>query len=128
MAAVCRCFPGRTSQGGDRVPSRQEIENCSTWMQAEFALLKPELVICVGRLAIGRFIEPLLPLHELIGKIFPAVRWGHRFDLVPLPHPSGASRWPRIEPGRSLTRTALELIRAHPAWRTRTDFSRQERG
>src|SRR5689334_3007668 len=25
MAAVCRCFPGRNSQGGDRVPDRQEI-------------------------------------------------------------------------------------------------------
>jgi uracil-DNA glycosylase len=122
MAAVCRCFPGRGSQGGDRVPSRQEIENCSTWMQAEFALLKPELVICVGRLAIGRFIEPLPPLHDLIGKLFPAVRWGHRFDLVPLPHPSGASPWPRVEPGKSLNRTALELIRHHPAWRSRTDF------
>jgi uracil-DNA glycosylase len=126
MAAVCRCFPGRGSQGGDRVPSRQEIENCSTWMQTEFALLKPELVICVGRLAIGRFVEPLPPLHDLIGKLFPAVRWGHRFDLVPLPHPSGASPWPRVEPGKSLTRTALELIRDHPAWRSRTDFPRQE--
>src|SRR5580692_1233576 len=30
MAAVCRCFPGKaTSGGGDRVPSKDEIANCS---------------------------------------------------------------------------------------------------
>ena len=27
MAAVCRCFPGKSKSGGDRVPSRQEIAN-----------------------------------------------------------------------------------------------------
>jgi uracil-DNA glycosylase len=124
MAAVCRCFPGRNSKGGDRVPNRQEIENCSVWMQAEFELLRPALVICVGKLAISRFMEPLPALAELIGRAFPATRWGHRFDLVPLPHPSGASPWHRIEPGKSLTTTALELIRDHPAWRARTEFSR----
>lgn len=127
MAAVCRCFPGRHSPGGDRVPDRQEIENCSVWMQAEFALLRPELVICVGKLAIGQFIKPLPPLTEVIGRILPATRWGQTFDLVPLPHPSGASSWHRIEPGKSLTRMALERVRDHPAWRTRTERSRQAR-
>ena len=29
ISAVCRCFPGKTTQGGDRVPSPIEIENCS---------------------------------------------------------------------------------------------------
>src|SRR5690349_7338637 len=28
MAAVCRCFPGKTAAGGDRVPNPQEIEMC----------------------------------------------------------------------------------------------------
>ena len=121
MAAVCRCFPGRNAQGGDRVPDRTEIENCSGWMQAEFALLEPELVICVGKLAIGQFIRPLPVLSELIGQRFPAMRWGHRFDLVPLPHPSGASLWHRVEPGKTLTKAALALIREHPAWRTRSE-------
>src|SRR5437867_13000568 len=27
FAAVCRCFPGKTSAGGDRVPTFQEISN-----------------------------------------------------------------------------------------------------
>src|ERR1700756_3220141 len=35
IAAVCRCFPGKNSQGGDRVPSRLEVEACSGWMRRE---------------------------------------------------------------------------------------------
>ncbi len=118
MAAVCRCFPGKTANG-DRVPSRVEIANCSSWLDAEIALLSPGLVIPVGKLAIAQFIQPVSALTDLIGQIRPAERAGKRFDVVALPHPSGASPWHRIEPGKSLTRRALELIGDHPAWKSR---------
>jgi uracil-DNA glycosylase len=118
MAAVCRCFPGKTATG-DRVPSRTEIENCSSWLDAEIRLLSPGLVIPVGKLAIAQFIQPVPALSDLIGQLRTVRRAGKQFDLVPLPHPSGASPWHRIEPGKSLTRKALELIRDHPAWRAR---------
>src|SRR6187402_58964 len=32
MAATCRCFPGKKAQGGDRVPSPQEVERCKPWL------------------------------------------------------------------------------------------------
>jgi len=67
MAAVCRCFPGKTA-AGDRVPSRIEIENCSSWLDSEIALLSPGLVIPVGKLAIAQFIEPVPALSEVIGQ------------------------------------------------------------
>jgi uracil-DNA glycosylase len=118
MAAVCRCFPGKTA-AGDRVPSRVEIENCSSWLDAEISLLSPGLVIPVGKLAIAQFIQPVSALTEIIGQMRLVERAGKRFDVVPLPHPSGASPWHRIEPGKSLTRRALELIRDHPAWKNR---------
>src|SRR5690606_14265003 len=50
MAAVCRCFPGKKESGGDRVPSTEEIRNCSGWMEAEVKILQPELVLAVGKL------------------------------------------------------------------------------
>ncbi len=115
MAAVCRCFPGKKEGGGDRVPDEEEIGNCALWMEAEFELLKPELVIPVGKLAIAQFM-PVPKLDEIIGKSFRLKRWGHEFDMVPLPHPSGASPWHRIEPGKTLLSRALKLIREHPAW------------
>ena len=56
MAAVCRCFPGKKETGGDRVPSREEIANCGIWLEKEMEILKPELVIPVGKLAIEQFL------------------------------------------------------------------------
>jgi uracil-DNA glycosylase len=113
MAAVCRCFPGKTSAGGDRVPDGKEIENCSGWLRDEIEILKPQLVIPVGKLAIQQFIK-FDKLNDIIGKSFPRIQG--KFDLIPLPHPSGASPWHRMEPGKSLLLRALELIRKHPAF------------
>ena len=115
MAAVCRCFPGKTSAGGDRVPDAQEIANCAPWLDAEIALLKPALVIPIGKLAIEQFLA-FDKLTDIIGKKLRVTARGHRFDLIPLPHPSGASPWHRIEPGRTLLEQALKLIVRHPAW------------
>ncbi|MCX6966402.1 MAG: uracil-DNA glycosylase family protein [Verrucomicrobia bacterium] len=118
MAAVCRCFPGKNAHGGDRVPAPAEITECGGWLDAELRILKPELVIPVGKLAIAQFL-PVGPLVEMIGKTFRAQRAGVAFDLVPLPHPSGASPWHRTEPGRSLLHQALGKIAQHPAWKQR---------
>lgn len=114
FAAVCRCFPGKRPEGGDRVPSPLEIANCSAWLQREFALLRPQLVLPVGKLALSQFLPPA-PLNDLIGKTFSVSYHGHTVDCIPLPHPSGASPWHRMEPGKTLLRRALALIAAHPA-------------
>lgn len=114
--AVCRCFPGKNQKGGDRVPDTVEIENCSTWMEDEFKLLKPELVVAIGKLAIGRFLE-VDKLTDVIGKVIRVEKFGQTFDLIALPHPSGASTWHRMEPGKTLLSHALKLIFKHPAFR-----------
>jgi uracil-DNA glycosylase len=110
MAAVCRCFPGKHPKGsGDRVPDDIEIANCAPWLEREIALLRPKLVIPVGKLAIGQFVEANT-LAEVIGRVFPLERAGVKFDLIALPHPSGASTWHRMEPGKTLLRKALRLL------------------
>jgi len=115
MAAVCRCFPGKRPKGGDRVPNPNEIATCRAWLERELELLQPRLIVPVGQLAISQFL-PTRSLAEQIGTL---QRYRHHerdIDVIPLPHPSGASPWPRIEPGKSLTARALGLIAAHPAW------------
>jgi uracil-DNA glycosylase len=114
FAAVCRCFPGKTPAGGDRVPAPDEIRNCSTWMNDEIDLLQPQLIIPVGKLAIAQFL-PFEKLDEVVGRAFPLRRNRRAFDLIPLPHPSGASPWPRIPPGLGMLRKAMRLIAQHPA-------------
>ncbi len=125
FAAVCRCFPGKNSSGTDRVPASDEIRNCSSWMDNEILILRPRLIIPVGRLAIMQFLDCAkvvgkavtfpYKLDKIIGRKFRAARAGHRFDVIPLPHPSGASPWHKVLPGRRLTRRALKLIARHPA-------------
>ncbi len=115
MAAVCRCFPGKAPGGGDRVPTPVEITNCSTWMAAELAMLDPELILAVGKLAIGRFL-PAGPLEQQVGRLHRVLVAGRERDLLPLPHPSGASTWFRTEPGRTRLAEALALLGAHPEW------------
>ena len=114
FAAVCRCFPGKTTAGGDRVPAPDEIRNCSTWMNDEIDLLRPELIIPVGKLAIAQFI-PFEKLDEVVGRTFRIRDKRRAFDLIPLPHPSGASPWHRIPPGLGLLGKAMRRIERHPA-------------
>ncbi len=117
MAAVCRCFPGKKPRGGDRVPTTEEIENCARWMHAEFEILKPGLIIPVGKLAILQFMEAK-KLNGIIGHNHQVEIAGCMTDMIPLPHPSGASTWHRTEPGKTLLQDALALIGEHPAWRS----------
>lgn len=116
FAAVCRCFPGKRPEGGDRVPAPDEIANCSGWLEREFALLRPALVLPVGKLAITQFLPPA-PLNDTIGRLLQIDYRGHEVDCIPLPHPSGASPWHRMEPGKTLLNRALDLVAAHPALR-----------
>ena len=123
FAAVCRCFPGKTSAGGDRVPTPDEIRNCASWMDQELEILRPHLVIPVGRLAIAQFVD-CPNLETVIGRTFRVERASHRFDLIPLPHPSGASPWPKIPPGKELLEKAMRKIARHPAMQNLTQRKR----
>ncbi len=119
MAAVCRCFPGKKPRGGDRVPNLTEIKTCSHWLETEYKLLQPEVIIPVGKLAISQFLE-VKRLTEVIGQVHQVTLNNKTVDLIPLPHPSGASTWHITEPGKTLLQDALKLIQKHPAWKKLT--------
>jgi len=124
MAAVCRCFPGKHPKGsGDRVPDEDEIANCAPWLTREIQLLRPTLIVPVGKLAIAQFVRAE-KLAEVIGQRIPIQRDGVEFDLVALPHPSGASTWHRMEPGRTLLRRALGILAADPMVRAIAEKNR----
>jgi uracil-DNA glycosylase family 4 len=107
-ASVTRCYPGRAaSGGGDRTPTAREQELCAFWRDWELRLLRPRLIVAVGGLAIRRLLG-FASLDECIGD---------RFELgdaivVPLPHPSGVSRWMNLAQKRDRVERAIELIHA----------------
>lgn len=114
FGAVCRCFPGKSPGGTDRVPAPDEIDNCAPWMNEEIEILRPRLIIPIGRLAIAQCID-CAKLEQVIGRKFRVRRAEHDFDLIPLPHPSGASPWHKISPGKDLLGKAMRKIARHPA-------------
>jgi uracil-DNA glycosylase family 4 len=99
FTSMTTCFPGRNRDGsGDRRPSAGEVKLCAPWLEGVLALLRPGLIIPVGTLSLSRFL-PGRKLDEVVGYAFdgggtrtvpgdPA-----RPVLLPLPHPSGQSRW-----------------------------------
>lgn len=117
MAAAIRCFPGKPAggKGGDRPPSREEMANCRPWLVHEVELLRPRLVLPVGRLAIGLFLQADR-LKDVVGRAHRSTFAGRTLDVIPLPHPSGLSTWHKTEPGRTLLAEALALVRTHEAW------------
>ncbi len=118
MAAVCRCFPGKDTKGsGDRVPAPDEVTRCSAHLSSEVHLLRPRLVIPVGKLAIAQVLPDAAQLVEVVGQKHRVAFHGHDTDVVPLPHPSGASTWHRTEPGKTLLAKALATLGKHEAWK-----------
>jgi uracil-DNA glycosylase len=110
--SVTRCYPGKAPSGrGDRTPTPREQDLCSFWREQELRLLRPDLVVPVGGLAVRRLLG-LPSLGDCIGK-------SYALDgaiVIPLPHPSGASGWlnapaNRARLGKALTHVRLELAR-----------------
>jgi len=112
IGAVTRCYPGPSPSGrGDRVPSPREQALCAGWLERELAIIRPGLIIPVGRLAIDRFLDPA-PLDRLVGRAHSVVHAGGSSLAIPLPHPSGASSWVHEAGHRTLLDQALALLGA----------------
>lgn len=115
MTSVTKCFPGKARTGkagpggGDRVPSRAEQHLCRPFLEAELRLVNPQVILPVGRLAIEVFYPDKPPLEQIIGgQVQQDGRW-----IVPLPHPSGASRWHQSLENRQRIEAAIGLIAGH---------------
>jgi uracil-DNA glycosylase len=105
-ASVTRCYPGRApSGGGDRTPTAREQELCEFWREWELRLLRPRLLVAVGGLAIRRLLG-LTSLDAAVGEQFEH----EAAVVVPLPHPSGVSRWMNLAENRARVERAVELI------------------
>ncbi len=122
MTAMTTCFPGRRPDGaGDRRPSAAEVALCAPWLDGVLELLAPRLIIPIGSLALERFL-PGQRLDEVIGSAFTAsgtpISGTPRTApvLVPLPHPSGQSRWLNDPPRVALLDRALVTLRAMTVW------------
>jgi uracil-DNA glycosylase len=72
-------------------------------------MIRPALIIPVGKLAIGRFLGDR-PLDESVGRRHQVEHVGGASVVIPLPHPSGASSWIHAPGHMLLVDAALALI------------------
>jgi uracil-DNA glycosylase len=122
MTAMTTCFPGRRPDGaGDRRPSAAEVALCAPWLDGVIKILGPRLVIPIGSLALERFL-PGQRLDSVIGAAYTAagipISGTPRAApvLVPLPHPSGQSRWLNDPARLALLDRALATLRQMVMW------------
>jgi uracil-DNA glycosylase len=115
LTSLTKCFPGPARNGGegDRPPSAAEIGLCREHLDREITLVQPEMVLALGRMSAER-LDPTVRgqmLADVVGTLRPAQRAGHAFLLLPLPHPSGVSRWLNQPQHRARLDLALEMLR-----------------
>lgn len=108
FTAVTRCYPGRLPGAkGDRVPSPAEQALCRPWLDAVVAATRPRVVLLVGLLAVRTFIGPVKSLAAVVGEA--TERDGVLY--VPLPHPSGVSRWLNEPANVQAVARAMRILR-----------------
>ena len=122
MTSMTTCFPGRRpGNTGDRRPSAAEVASCSSWLDGYLEVLKPALIVCIGTVAHSRFL-PGRRLEDVVGQA-----WTERGELalgeprtapalLPLPHPSGQSRWLNDAANLRLLDRALERLGELAVW------------
>ena len=109
FSAITKCYPGPAQGGvgrGDRLPTPKEQALCRTFLLRELALIQPDVIITVGRLAMTFFLGPV-DFTATIGAAYE--REGR--TIVPLPHPSGVSRWNNASENRARVQLALQILR-----------------
>ena len=107
MTALTKCFPGRLpGKSTDRAPSPKERANCRPWLDAQWKLVQPRVVLLFGKLAIDTFL-PKMTLEMAVGNTFDV----DGVTYIPLPHSSGASTWLNDPGHRALLVEAIERVR-----------------
>ncbi len=84
---VLKCRPP-----GNRDPEPLEIEACKPWLYAQLAVIKPLVVVTLGRFSLGLLINPKLQISKARGQVFTID--GQHF--LPMYHPAAILRNPRL--------------------------------
>jgi len=101
IANIVKCRPPN-----NRDPQNAEREACLGWLRAQYALIKPKIVVCLGRIAAA----------ELIGRDFKITRdHGKWYDkdgvkFMALYHPAALLRDPHRRPDTFVDLKALEKM------------------
>lgn len=89
MTNIIKCHPP-----GNREPKESEKEACISYLKYEMLLIRPKIIVCLGRVAASRILDPSYRITRQHGQ------WIRRKDfyLTAVYHPSALLRDPRKVP------------------------------
>jgi uracil-DNA glycosylase family protein len=90
-------------------PNRSEIAACRLWLDAELAILKPQVVVCLGATAAQALISSRFKVTKERGKLIPSKLAPHLMATV---HPSSILRAPDEESRAKVMKLFIADLRA----------------
>ncbi|MCL2508475.1 MAG: uracil-DNA glycosylase [Oscillospiraceae bacterium] len=65
IANMVKCRPP-----GNRDPAQEEQDSCLPWLREQFRLLRPKIVVCLGRISAQRLISPDFKVTKEHGRFY----------------------------------------------------------
>ena len=100
IANMVKCRPP-----GNRDPGPEEISACSSYLERQILLLKPQIILCAGRVAAQNLLKTSIGINALRGQFAELTIGENVFQVLPTFHPSALLR------DESLKRPAWEDLK-----------------
>lgn len=103
IANICKCRPA-----GNRDPEEDEVSACIQFLKEQIAIIKPLVILALGRVSAQNLLQTKVPIGKLRGNIFEF----QGIPLVPTFHPAYILRSPgeKSKLGED-AKVALNIIR-----------------
>lgn len=89
IANIVKCRPPQ-----NRDPKPEEQEQCIDWLRNQVRLIKPKIIVCLGRISAQKLIDPNLKITKEHGSF---IEKG-KFLMMPMFHPAAILRNPNQKP------------------------------
>ena len=89
IANIVKCRPPQ-----NRDPKPEEQEQCIQWLRNQVKLIRPEIIVCLGRIAAAQIIKPDIKITKEHGMWFEK----KGVLMMPMLHPAALLRDPRKKP------------------------------
>ena len=89
IANIVKCRPP-----GNRDPLPEEQDICIQWLRKQFAVIRPRVIVCLGRIAAAKIIDPDIKITRDHGRITTK----NGVAMMPVLHPAALLRNPSNKP------------------------------
>lgn len=96
---ICNVLKCRPPNNRDPLP--EEVEACGQYLVRQIEVIKPDVIVCLGRFAakfiFERFGIQFTSISRVRGKIFEGEKWEKKVRIVPLYHPAAILYRPQLK-------------------------------